>query len=249
MRTAAPAPAMAVPIVTSAVPLLLPNAALSVRQTKKLANIAGIEHYAPGDYLFHAGEPVQALFTIVTGVAKLIGQSGNYRPVVFGFAFSNDILGQFSPPLHTRTAQAITALSAYRLPHDRLNHLLHADERLRQRLLSQVCADLRLTQAHLIARRAPAPQRIAAFLLCLHQRANPDPHDPTIIPIPMRRIDIADFLALSTASLRRILHWFQTSELIDHLSASRLRILNRQALNRLAMGSPPDPHPFQGTPT
>ncbi|HQU24551.1 MAG: hypothetical protein B7Z67_01920 [Acidiphilium sp. 21-60-14] len=249
MRTAAPAPAMAAPIAARALPILLPNAELSPQQTKKIADIAGIEHYAPGDYLFHAGEPVQALFTIVTGVAKLIAHPVHHRPVVFGFAFSNDMLGQFSPPLHSKTAQAITPLTAYRLPYDRLNHLLHADHRLHQRLLNQFCADIRLTQAHLIARRAPAPQRIAAFLLCLHQRANPDPHDPTIILIPMRRIDIADCLALSTASLRRILHWFQTSELIDHLSASRLRILNPQALNRLAVGSPPDPHPFQGPPT
>jgi CRP-like cAMP-binding protein len=225
---------------------LLPQAALSSHQAKKLAQIAQLDHFAPGDYLFHVGQPVQALFNIISGVAKLIAEPADHRPVVIGFAFSHDSLGQFSPPTCTRSAQAITKLTAYTLPHDRLNHLLTADTSLHQRLLNQFCANLRSTQAHLLTRRAPPPQRIAAFLLCLHERTAPDPQDPTLLIIPMRRIDIADFLALSTASLHRILGWFQTSQWIEHLSAHRIRILNPQALTRLAAGSPPTPHPTQG---
>ncbi|WP_460255114.1 Crp/Fnr family transcriptional regulator [Acidiphilium sp. MT5] len=240
MPTAAASPAPPAP------PRLLPQAALSSHQAKKLGQIAQLDHFAPGDYLFHVGQPVQALFNIISGVAKLIAEPADHRPVVIGFAFSHDSLGQFSPPAYTRSAQAITQLTAYTLPHDRLNHLLTADTSLHQRLLNQFCANLRATQAHLLTRRAPPPQRIAAFLLCLHERTTPDPQDPTLLIIPMRRIDIADFLALSTASLRRILGWFQTSQWIEHLSAHRIRILNPQALTRLAAGSPPNPHPTQG---
>jgi CRP-like cAMP-binding protein len=219
---------------------------LSSHQAKKLAQIARQDHFAPGEYLFHVGAPVQDLFHIISGVAKLIAEPADHRPVVTGFAFSQDSLGQFSPPTHTRSAQALTHLTAYTLPHDRLNHLLATDTSLHQRLLNQFCANLRSTQADLLIRRAPPPSRIAAFLLCLHQRLPPDPHDTTILRLPMRRTDIADFLALGTASLRRILGWFQTSQWIHVVSASRIRILNVQALTRLAAGSPPAPPSTQG---
>jgi CRP/FNR family transcriptional regulator len=97
-----------------------------------------------------------------------------------------------------------------------------------------------LTRAHdllLTIGQRSAEERVAAFLLALSRRNASAGARPDLIALPMTRTDIGDLLALTIETVSRILSRMRRQGIIDLERSHMVRILDIQALARLATGN------------
>jgi len=85
--------------------------------------------------------------------------------------------------------------------------------------------------------RKNAAERLASFLLmlaCRHERLSGHPQD--IVPLPMSRLDIADYLGLTKETVSRMIAFLRDKRLIRLASQNRVEIVDRDGLADLAAG-------------
>ncbi|MGC9269255.1 Crp/Fnr family transcriptional regulator [Acidiphilium sp.] len=216
----------------------MPRQLLTVDERRKLALIASIRRFSPGEFLFHEGEPATVIFNIIAGVAKSVSSLEDGRQAVVAFFFSHDLVGMFEASRYAQSTQAVTALTAYCLPIDALERMLRHDPNLQLHFLCKVSHELRAAQHQAIALgRYGALQKIGLFLDFLDRHPDMHTDDDDRITIPMDRADIADHVGLTIESVSRMLQQLHRTGVIQLDGRHRFRIINRCALNRLISGA------------
>lgn len=210
---------------------------LSASERRELALIASIRHVDAGTRLFDAGAPAQAIFNIVSGVAKVSEVLADGSQATVAFFFAHDLFGMFENDRYTYTGMAVTALTAYCLPVDALERLLRREPALQLHFLCKLSHELRAAQRQAIALgRYDALQKMALFLDFLDRHPEMHADSTGLVTIPMIRADIADYVGLATESVSRTLHRLQREGIIELVTAQRFRIHDRARLDRLLTG-------------
>lgn len=210
---------------------------LSAEEQRELALIASIKHLEPGETLFEAGTRAQAIFNLISGVAKVCEGLADGSQATVAFFFAHDLMGMFENDRYTYTAVALTPVTVYRLPIDGLERVLRRDPNLQMHFLCKISHELRAAQRQAIALgRYDAMQKLALFLDFLDRHPQMHADRPGFVTIPMTRADIADYVGLATESVSRTLHRLQKAKIIDLPSAQLFRIRDRAALERLLSG-------------
>jgi len=78
--------------------------------------------------------------------------------------------------------------------------------------------------------RMSASERLAAFLLDLHERGGAG----SVIDLPMQRHDIADYLCLTIETVSRVLRIFKDAGMIRLPGVSQVEVLDLAGLQHLA---------------
>ncbi|MGC9271930.1 Crp/Fnr family transcriptional regulator [Acidiphilium sp.] len=210
---------------------------LSASDRRDLAMIASIRHIDAGAQLFEAGARAQAIFNIVSGVAKVSEDLADGRQATVAFFFVNDLLGMFESDHYIYTGTAVTPLTVYCLPVDALERLLLREPSLQMHFLCKLSHELRASQRQAIAlRRYSAMQKMALFLdfMALHPEMQVDATG--LMKIPMSRADIADYIGLTTESVSRALHRLCNEGIVELVTSHQFRIHDRARLDRLVGG-------------
>lgn len=184
-------------------------ALLDADEREELAAIGTLTRFPRGALLQTEGEKVSAIFNVTEGVVKTYRLTEDGRRHVLAFLFPGDLVGLYEDRRYLNTAEAVNAVTAYRLPIAALEQLLARDPALNLAFLSKACHDLRQAQRHeiMLARRE-ARQRLLMFLDMLAPQASNIAGNPraAILSLPMRRVEIADYLGLSPEAVSRGLH-------------------------------------------
>lgn len=194
----------------SAVPFMQPGdgsavSLLDAAETKRLAGIASIVCFAKGARIYEAGDKAESIYNVIKGEVKTFCALSSGHRRVTAFLCSGDLLGLAENGLYISTAQALTPVTAYRLPLNALDHLLRSDAVLEHRFLCKLCHDLRASQAHAIMLgRHDALGKLAMFLQQL--AANNGSTLARGIFLSMTRSDVADYLGLSLEAVSRSFH-------------------------------------------
>ncbi|WP_114913341.1 Crp/Fnr family transcriptional regulator [Acidibrevibacterium fodinaquatile] len=182
---------------------------LDAAEREALAAIGTVVRFPRGAILHDEGEKISAIFNITEGVVKTYRMTEDGRRHVLAFLFPGDLVGLYAEHRYLNTAEAVNTVTAYRLPIAALEKLLERDPALNLAFLSKACHDLRQTQRHeiMLARRE-ARQRLLMFLDMLAPQASAIAGNPqgAILSLPMRRVEIADYLGLSAEAVSRGLH-------------------------------------------
>jgi CRP/FNR family transcriptional regulator, anaerobic regulatory protein len=174
------------------------------RERPELALPSSFVRFRKGELLYREGERAEALFNIVTGVVKAyMALKGGTQHIV-AFSFADDLVGLAQEDKHTCSAEALTAVTAYRMPIVAINARLRSDPDLEFHLLSQLTHELRQAQAHaFLLSRHRAITRIGIFLRML------EAHQKTVrvaakeIYVPMKRSDIGAYVGISLEAVGR----------------------------------------------
>ncbi len=221
----------------SAVPFMQPGdgsavSLLDPAETERLAGIASIVCFAKGARLYEAGDKAESIYNVIKGEVKTFCALSSGRRRVTAFLCSGDLAGLAENGLYISTAQALTPVTAYRLPLNALEHLLRSDPVLGHRFLCKLCHDLRASQSHAIMLgRHDALGKLAMFLQQL-----PANNGSTLargIFLSMTRSDVADYLGLSLEAVSRSFHKLQQLGIIRLDDRHIVQIVDQARFDKL----------------
>ncbi|WGF90792.1 helix-turn-helix domain-containing protein [Marinivivus vitaminiproducens] len=205
----------------------------------RLAALATIKRFKPGQFLAEEGEPADAVFNVIRGTVRLYKLLPDGRRQITGFADAADFLGLAAGHTYAFTIEAIDSVQACTFVRTRFRSLIEDLPALEHRLLELASAELEAAQYQmLLLGRKSACERVATFLCIRHKIGlrSADPGCRTVL-LPMSRTDIADYLGLTIETVSRTLTKLRKNELITLQPHKRGVIINDlDALWALAEG-------------
>jgi len=189
---------------------------------------------AAGKNLFDAGAPTSALYIVRAGCLKSCTIDAEGQERVRAFYLPGDIIGLDALGSDAYPCSVVTVVPSQvcKIPKAQVMSLLSTAPSLMQRLLARTSREL--AQALTLAGDYTAEQRVAAFLLALHQRLG---GTTTTMRLPMPRRDIANYLRLATETVCRVLTRFQSKGWIDS-DDKKLTVKKAEGLRQLSAALP-----------
>jgi CRP/FNR family transcriptional regulator, anaerobic regulatory protein len=202
----------------------------------RLAAVAVLRDISKGATFIQEGTPATDFFNITRGTVKLIKLMPDGRQQVMGFAGMGHFLGLAVFNTYAFNAEAIEPVQLCRFSRPRLRELLHDFPALEERLLQTACNELVAAQEQmLLLGRKTARERVATFLVA-RCRAALSSGSAELVPLPMTRSEIADYLGLTIETVSRTFSRFKAEKRIATPSNSEVVILDRAWLDGMAAG-------------
>lgn len=212
----------------------MPGELLTARQRRQLAAIATTVRLPARRTLFRENAPAHALFACAEGVVKSFRELPSGKRRIAAFLFPGDLCGLAENGRYVNTARTVTPAVFHRIRLDDLTSVLKADAELQLHVLCKVTHELRKSQRHaILLGRREALGRVAMFLVTLEERTARGVRLP-LIPMPMSRTDIADYLALSLEAVSRATADLARRGIVAFPDRHAVKILDRDRLTRLA---------------
>jgi CRP-like cAMP-binding protein len=206
---------------------------LTDRQREDLARI-GMRVRLPARMLiYHEESAAHWVFAVTDGVVKSFKDLPSGKRVVGAFLFAGDLFGLAQNGRYVNSAQAITAVTLYRLPLPELTDLLQHDGAMEFHFLVKVTHELRESQRRaILINRRDAAGRLAMFIAMMERQHSVPARDERVA-LPMTRSDIACFLGLSLESVSRAAAELERRGLVKFESRHVARILDPARLTKL----------------
>lgn len=207
-------------------------AAVSREQLPRLTAIALSRRVDAGRTLFEEGDPADEVFTLTCGMLKLYKLMSDGRRQIVGFLVPGDFLGLAFGRTYAYTAEAVTPTTVCRFRRPQFMGLLEECPALEKEILGRTSTELAAAQEQmLLLGRKTARERLASFLIALAGRRK---IERGLLPLPMSRTDIADYLGLTIETVSRTLTALRKERLIALPDVHRVEILRRAELERVA---------------
>jgi CRP-like cAMP-binding protein len=195
-----------------------------------LQAIGTVMSLSRGRELFAEGDAADSLYRVTAGVLRTCRLLPDGRRQVESFLMPGDFIGFEARTVHMMSAEAITTVTLVRYSRTRIERLAETSCRLSRRLLD--IAVRQLADAHnrlLLLGRKTAEEKLASFMLEMLDRTNAD----STLELSMSRADIADYLGLTIETVSRTFSSFRQQGVLALPSATRVLILDRDALEEL----------------
>jgi hypothetical protein len=102
-----------------------------------------------------------------------------------------------------------------------------------QRLLDRLCSHLSRRNLHqIMIGQLDADSRVASFLVALALRTCGMLRNNLVLALPMSRNDIADYLAINSDTLSRIMMRYETSDILQRLNRHAVRLIDVDRLGQ-----------------
>ena len=169
-----------------------------------LRGIATPLRFAQGVTLFHAGDPAEFSYEVVSGAARLCKHLADGRRQIAQFLLPGDFFSAMDASDHSFTAETITGMELRRYAWAEVEQLAERRPQVRRWLAALIVRRMHDIEQHLMMLGCrSAKERVAAFLLMLAARQ--DAANGATLRLPMSRQDIADFLGLSVETVSRVI--------------------------------------------
>lgn len=180
--------------------------------------------------VFGAGEEVEHVYRVVSGAVRTMRFSSDGRRQILAFHLPGDVFGLELGDAHEYSAEAVVD-SEIVLTRRSLIEKAAAESAAAARALLQLAASqLQDAQEHaLMLGRKGAGERVAAFLLKLTDRITGRQE----LDLPMSRLDIADYLALTIETVSRAFTQMERERAISLPSSRHVVVRDRHALEQL----------------
>lgn len=191
---------------------------------------------APGQALFHEGDPATRVFTLTTGTLKLYKLLADGRRQVTGFLYPGDFLGISVDDEHAFSAEAVESSQLCWFPRTRFDDFVEDQAAMERELYRKAAHELAAAQQQFVLLgRKTARERIASFLLSMEGRAGrPAGGSAGLVRLPMRRSDIADYLGLTKETVSRVISTLKHDRVIRLRTLDSIEILDRDGLKQIA---------------
>jgi CRP-like cAMP-binding protein len=204
-----------------------------------LERIASLNRYHFGQTIYFQDAQADYWYRIVSGAARECVLTSDGRRQVVDFLFPGDLFGFSSRGVRRLAGEIIvesTMLACY--PRFRAEALAESDPQVARRVRQMAFGAIERLQARtvLLGRNNPL-EKVSSFLLEMATRSAANPGE--LIPLPMTRYDIADYLALAVETVSRTLTSLRHQGAIHFLGARRVQIVDRELLFKLGATAAP----------
>lgn len=215
--------------------------AVEMELGRRLQAIVTRVHFERGQTLFGEQDAADYIFALVAGVVSCSQYMADGRRQIIAFLFPGDYIGMATGKCYSFAAEGVTEGEVCRFPREPFIELLKSFDDFEQHFLMQVSNELAEAQKHvLILGQKDAVERVATFLLMLEERENRFGSDD-VIEFPMTRVDMADYLGLTIETVSRSFTKLRKKGVIATPNTRVARILDHDALSRIASEEPPLP--------
>jgi CRP/FNR family transcriptional regulator len=178
---------------------------LEQQELHGLATISEDAHYVPRAEIVVQGAPAHAIYNITEGTVRTYRLLPDGRRQIFGFLVAGDFMGLSFGETFSFSADAISQVRACRFSRPRFEAFLDTHPNLLRRLHEAAGHELQLAQDHMVLLgRRTAEEKVAGFLIGLRNRLQRIGGGALMIPLPMTREDIADYLGLTIETVSRV---------------------------------------------
>jgi CRP-like cAMP-binding protein len=208
---------------------------LSDDERSRLAVIASIVRFRKGAEIYRESDRAEAVFNIISGVAKAYRRGLDGKEHIAAFLFPEDLFGLAQEGCYANSLKALTPVTAYRIPVTALRSRLVADAALEFHVIAKLCHELRQTQRHafmLASRRTLS--KLTMFLQMLEQLQTTNGRSTNEIYIPMDRSDIADYIGTTLAAVSRAFRTLTARGVLQIRDRRHMKVINRDAFEKLA---------------
>ena len=221
------------------IPFLKPGAIpeptlLTEDQRKVLAQIGQRLQLPARTTIYREGGRADSVFVVVEGVLKSYRELPSGKRTMNAFLFRHDIFGLAERGHYLNCVKTITPVTLHQLPLESLIPVIKRDAELQFKFLAKITQALRESQrrAILVGRR-DAVGRLAMFMMMMRGHHLAGGND-RVIPLPMSRTDIAEFLGLSREALSRAVRGLQRRGIVAFDGRRIARIIDSASLAKLA---------------
>ena len=191
--------------------------------------------YRRDSEIFGEGEAAEYLYQVIKGAVRSHKLLSDGRRQIGAFHLVGDIFGLENGAEHRFTADAIVNTTVRLIKRRSLEIAAESDAMVSRNLLSMTTNNLQHAEDHmLLLGRKTALERVAAFLIEMDRRLTA----AGVMPLPMSRRDIADYLGLTLETVSRALSRLHELAIIGFIGSNQRQIilLDRQQLANLDLG-------------
>jgi CRP-like cAMP-binding protein len=211
--------------------------ALSDPHTIKLDQEKAAHEYERGQVIFYEGTPPLAIYCIHSGIVKLYKSGKNGTHIMIRILGPGEVIGYralLANEPYAATAEAVDTTTVCTITRNTIDGLLKSDPKLILRLLSQLAAELRVSEDQMVSRmQEPVRQRTARFLLWLRESFRDRSRRTDAIGVPLHREEMAQMIGTTPETFSRTLRGLSREKVIMYDRKS-ISILKPRVLRRLA---------------
>ncbi|MET0252140.1 MAG: helix-turn-helix domain-containing protein [Novosphingobium sp.] len=189
-------------------------------------------HYREGATIYREGEPAPCGYEVRKGVVRACRYLPSGDRHITSFFYPGDVFG-LDIAHRDETVEAVTNVEVVRILRAEVSKYPADDNPIMQAVVRNMKVCIRM-----LAHRS-AEERVAAFLLVLSSRLG----GGQVIPLPMSRTDIADFLRLTMHTVSRTISQLCSRQVIAMSGPQAFRIVNMRALRQTAEEEAECPNP------
>lgn len=175
------------------------------------AGTGGVRLLSAYDALFREGDETTGFYEILSGSVRAYKIFPDGRRQIVAFAFAGDIVGFGHGDTYRFDCDALTATRVRAIPKSSLLRAMRERPELAEKLLKVAGDEVASMQdLSILLCRKTAIERMASFLLSMAGRAS-----SAMVPLPMCRADIADYLGLTIETVSRNMTRLRAMRVID----------------------------------
>ena len=178
--------------------------------------------YKKGTELYGEKEPADYVYQIKTGAVRSYKLLSDGRRQIGAFHLVGDIFGLENGSEHRFTAEAIVNTTVCLIKRRSLEIAAESDAMVSRNLLSMTTNNLEHAENHmLLLGRKTSLERVATFLIEMDKRLTA----AGVMPLPMSRRDIADYLGLTLETVSRVLSRLHELDIIGFIGSNQRQII------------------------
>jgi len=211
---------------------VLSDADLSV-----LAHVAQRISVPAGKIFIEEGDSARYFYDVNQGDVRVYKSLADGRRQITGFMGIGHFLGLAAGGKYAFTAEAMNDVQLCRFERGAIKAVFDEFPALERRLLDVATHELVIAQEQmLLLGRKTARERVAGFLLSWAENYAPDASECMTIPLPMSRMDLADYLGLTIETVSRSLSQLKRDKLIFFADAHAVTLLKKHRLQMIDAG-------------
>jgi len=181
-----------------------PGGPLTEEDRSMLALIATIVRFKKGETIYLEMADATGVFSIIAGTVRSYRDLPDGHRHIVGFLFPNDVFGLAENGQYVNSAEAVTAVTAYKIPAAALQARLRRNPNLDFQVICRLCHDLREAQHHAyLLSRHRAVAKLGLFIQMLETHQAAEGGVTGIVHLPMTRTDIGAYINISPETVSR----------------------------------------------
>jgi CRP/FNR family transcriptional regulator, anaerobic regulatory protein len=196
---------------------------LTEAELSKFGNLARRISFPAKTTIFTETEPAIAIYMLTRGIARLYKTLADGRRQIVGFALPGDFLGSPFSDRHTFSVDAISEVAACELSRGRFLNFLQSKPYTLYVMLEAALRETNVARDHiLLLGCGSAEERFAEFIIGWRARVGRGGVLSNLVPLPMSRKDVADFLGLTIETVSRVLTRLEREKVVRILPKALL---------------------------
>jgi len=186
---------------------------------ERLAAGTRTRRFRRGEVIFHAGDPGDALFIIMTGEVKISVPSESGEEAILTTLHEGDVFGELAlldGAPRSASASALVPTETVVLPRDRFRELVATEPAIRDALLASIAGELRRLTTHVEELHfLDMTGRLAARLVRLAGESGaPSPDGAIHLRASLTQAELASMVGCTRQSVNKLLGQFSDAGLV-----------------------------------